>query len=153
MNNTINNINNVSFNARCINVYTLEKLPPRISQAILKNPAIDEFIKAGQPKTIWGKIVDLFKKDEILDVYHRVIKDSKSRDRYAQDEILNFAFCKGEDKERFFEIRVSQEGVLRKSGSVAKPNEDYLYKAPDITATEQLARNIEEIKNFDILLK
>lgn len=153
MNNTINNVSNVSFNARYIDVNLLDKVPMRIKEAILKSPAIDEFIKAGEPKTFWGKVMDFFKRDEVLEVRHVVSKLEKVADPYNQYESLNFAFGKGIYKQKSFSIRTSQQGVLRPVGSVAKMGEHPLFKEPKDTATEKLARSIENIKDFGVLLK
>lgn len=153
MNTITNNFNNVSFGTRYIDVATLEKIPPRISEAILKNPAIDEFIKAGKPKTFWSKLLDIFTRDEVLDVYHVVSIVDKPVDPYKRFESLHFEFGKGIFKSRCGELRTSQEGVLRDAGTIAKPNEHPLFKEPKITATEKLARMVEEIKDFDKFLK
>jgi len=150
MNNTINSVNNISFNARYIDMKKLDKLPPQIKEAILKSPAMDEFIKAGNPKTLWGKFVDLFKKDEVLEIFHCVKKERKNPDIYAQDELLIFSL---KPKEYCLIMPQSQKGIMRKSGSIPKPNEHPLFTKPEVTATEKLVKDIENIKDFNVILK
>ena len=150
MNNTINSVSNISFNARYIDMKKLDKLPPQIKEAILKSPAMDEFIKAGNPKTLWGKFVDLFKKDEVLEIFHSVKKERNNPDIYAQDELLIFSL---KPDEYSFVIPKSQKGIMRKSGSIPKPNENPLFKKPEVTATEKLVNEIGNIKDFSVLLK
>ena len=150
MNNTINNVNNVAFNSRYINVDYLEKVPPRIKEAILKSPAIDEFVAAGKPKTLFGKILVFFKKDEVIEVTHNVRKECNNPDIYAQDEFVIFSL---RPSNRSFSLHEFQKGVARKAGSVPKLGEHPRLKQPEITSTEKLARAIEKIKDFDSLLK
>lgn len=151
--NTINNVNNVSFNSRYMNIKQLEDVPPRISEAILKNEAIDKFLKAGKPKTFWGKIIDFFKKDQILDVFHNTSKEALNPDPYAQDEFVYLAFGDKIYKGKSFTIRASQNGVKREAGSVPKPGEHYLYKPPIKTSEDKLIEEIEKIDDFEKLLK
>ena len=79
MNNTINpitpNYNNVSFRKRYLQTVWKEKinnkeiirsLPIEIEDALRKNEVLQKFIEAGNPKTWFGKFLDLFKRDEIL---------------------------------------------------------------------------------------
>lgn len=150
MNNTINNISNTSFNSRYIDVKKLDKLPPQIKEAVLKSPAMDEFIKAGKPKTLWGKFVDLFKKDEVLEIFHNVKKEQNNPDIYAQDELLIFSL---KPDEYCLILPQSQKGIMRKGGSIPKLNEHPLFKKPEVTATDKLVKDIENIKDFNIILK
>ena len=153
MNNTINNVSNISFNARYLNLKQLENVPPRISEAILKNEAIDKFLKEGKPKTLWEKFIDLFKKDQMLDVYHNTATEAKHPDPYAKDEFVYFGFGDSCYKDKSFTIRTSQNGIKREAGSIPKPGEHYLYKPPVKTSEDKLIEEIEKIDNFGKLLK
>lgn len=151
--NTINSVDNLSFSGRYLSIEHMEKIPPRISEAIYKSPAIDEFLRAGKPKTLWGKFIDLFKEDEMLDVYHTITKFAGNPDSHAQKETLSFEFDRKNYPKRTFKIRHFQKGILRQSGSIPKPNEDKLFKKPLVTSEDKIIKSIEEIKDFDSLLK
>ena len=162
MNNTIDNVNNISFNSRYLNVKSLEKLPPRISDAILKNEAIDEFIKAGQPKRFIGKVLDLFKWNEKIDVVletakipfpveHPVLE--KLQDPYQKVETLIFKLTKRSIVRKTGKLSAEQSGIKRQAGSIPKPNEHYEYKPPIISAEDKLVAQVMGIRDFAGLLK
>lgn len=145
--NTINPINNVSFNSRYLNLELMDKLPPRISEAIYKSEAVDNFLKAGKPKTLVDKIIDFFRKDEIIDIFH-IVNKGESYDRYEQKESLSFYIKKGKCIEKTATLFAEQEGILRQDGSIPKPGEDPIFKAPLETAEDKLIKQIEKIKDF-----
>lgn len=157
--NTINPINNnTSFNSRYLNTQKAEKLPKEISDAIYKSDSIDEFLKEGKPKTFWDKFIDLFKKDEILDVEYleTVAKDSSGaikKDPFAKISFLIFRFTKSDGIVETAQLTTEQEGLRRQTGSIPKPNEHYLFKPPVETAEQKMAKAIENIKHFGSLFK
>lgn len=157
MNNTINQINNVSFNARYLKIHQPDKIPQKIHDAIYKNDAIEEFLKAGKPKTIWGKILDLFKKDKPLNIKYtetivalpkKVIPTERLNDKYSKACNLKFQFG---NKKGF--ISTEQQGLKRQAGSVPKPNEDYRYKPPIETAEDKMVKELDSLKDLSDLLK
>ena len=168
MNNTVNSISNTSFNARYLRIKNPEQIPQNVRDAIYKSDAIDKFLMAGKPKTIWGKIIDIFRKNEFLDINYEVSKikfpvDCKSskynssicdrlRDPYQKVTTLIFKVTKG-IKERKFELYTEQCGVKRQAGSVPKKGEHYLYKPPLMKSEEELAKKVEELKDIDTLLR
>lgn len=153
MNNTINAMNNISFNARYLRLTSkTAEFPQKISDAIYKNDAIDEFLKAGRPKTFWGKIKDFFSKEECLDITYEVEKTSKT-DPFARNESILFSFPKKKGGERYLFFETSQKGIKREFGTIPKEGENPFYKEPYKTATDVLAANIEGIENLDKLLK
>lgn len=151
--NTINPVNNVSFNSRFISVKSLDKLPPRIKEAILKNDAIDEFIKAGEPKTFMQKIINFFTKDEGLYVRHYKVQNQHLIDPYSHQEILSFSFGKNIQNSKIGELRAEQKGWLRSAGSVPKPGENSIFTPPKATAEDKLIQLIERIKDFNSILR
>ena len=172
MNNTVNNISNPSFNARYLRIKNPERIPQNILDAIYKSDAIDNFLIAGKPKTIWGKIIDIFRTNEFLDINYEVSKikfpvDCESskynslaartiydrlRDPYQKVTTLIFKVTKG-IKERKFELYTEQCGVKRQAGSVPKKGEHYLYKPPLMKSEEELAKKVQELKDIDTLLR
>lgn len=152
MNNRINNSGSVSFNARYLKFVKKEQIPKPIVEAITKNGIIDEFIKAGKPKTLWGKFKDLFNKNEILDVRYEV-RQKNQYDPYSKKESILFSFGKGKNRTRFTAIKASQEGIRRQEGEIPKIGESPFYKAPKETSTEKIVKQIENIKDMDDLLK
>ena len=159
MNNTINNLNNISFNARYVNFVNKENMPGKVYDAILKNDAIDEFIAKGKPKTILGKIIDLFRKDESLDISYSISKsidllpDGRSMVEHLTDpynkkvEVL-FKFNKRNGDELIFPLSAEQSGIRRKQGSIPKPGEHHAYKPPLETAEDMLVKKINEMKEL-----
>lgn len=148
MNNTINAMDNISFNARYLRLTSkTAEFPQKISDAIYKNDAIDEFLKAGQPKTFWEKLKDLFRKDEFLNIFYET-KNNSSIDTYAKSESITFSF-----RDKRYPLRASQEGIKRNFGSIPKKGGNLYYKAPTETSTDKLVKLIEELENLDKLLK
>ena len=148
MNNTINAMNNISFNARYLRLTSkTAEFPQKISDAIYKNDAIDEFLKAGQPKTFWEKIKDMFRKDEFLNISYEETRNSKI-DIYAKSESIIFSFG-----DKRYPLRADQKGIKREFGSIPKRGENLYFKAPAETSTDKLVKLIEELKNLDKLLK
>ena len=158
--NTINPINNISFNARYLDMKHMEQLPPKISEAIYKNASIDEFIQAGKPKTLLGKIIDLFCKDKFIKVYYNIeksvddeiedpltkkMKKHFPKDPHAQKESVDIVYGCGNHIEKIATLNASQEGEFRKPGVIPKPGEHPLYKEPAVKAIDIL---VEKIKNF-----
>jgi hypothetical protein len=154
--NTINPVeNNITFNSRYLNVNKMENLPPRIYDAVLKNQAIDEYIKAGEPKTLLGKIINLFRSDEAITVTHDIIK-TQTRKKFSFGEILYFYLEKKGKRPKIGELLAWQTGEMRKPGSVPKIGENPLFKAPANTAENQLIQQLEKLKDakdFETLLK
>lgn len=151
MNNTINSANNVSFNSRYLYLNSPEKFPQIVKDAIYKSDAIDEFLRAGQPKTFWEKLVDLFRKNEILDVYF-IKNEKESSDPHTWGETVYFSFKKGKDQIKTAFFSEPQKGELRPAGVIPKPGEHRLLKAPKVTASEKLAKKIDGIKDFESIL-
>ena len=161
MNNTINGINNITFNARYVEFRKSEKIPEKIKDAIYKSNAVDEFINAGKPKTIWEKLVSLFKKDEALEVTYietivplpkKHIPKELLHDPYAKACNLLFLF-KGKDGfYKQFPISSEQVGIRRQAGSVPKLGEHHTYKPPIETAEDKLVKKIEELTDLNSLL-
>jgi len=148
MNNTINNVSNVNFNSRYLRINDAKEMPARIYETLQQNSALTTFIDAGKPKTMFQKFLDLFKKDEFLDVYYLKCENSKS-DPYDITEILNFTFGKNKGNKRFFQIKKSQVGMERQQGSIPKPGEHYKYKPPIKTSENQIIEEIQKIEDFD----
>ena len=149
MDNRIDGFNNVCFKARYLNVLEPEKFPKKVYEAIYKNDSIDEFLRSGKPKTLWGKFVDLFRKDEFLDVYYDIIKDSRY-DTFQSAETVHFVFRKGKAALKFYTCPTAyQEGVRRPAGSIPKPGENLYYKEPKEYAEDKNAKFIEELTDFD----
>lgn len=165
MNNTINNVNSVSFNARYLNIVRPERIPEEIRNAIFKSDAVDEFITAGKPKTILGKFIDLFRKDEPLNVKYIVSKikidETQNRisllerlkDPYQKVESIIFEYNQRNGVIRTCELSTEQSGTKRSFGSIPKRNENYAYKPPIETADDKMVRQIEKLKDLDSLLK
>ena len=166
--NTINPVSSVSFNARYVDVQSLDKIPTRIKYAILKSSAVDNFIEAGKPKNYWQWFLDLFKKNEILKISHRIEKGEKQFDSYAhdelatyvkcydpyaQEEIISFSLKKGKRQIKSGELRAYQRGIRRQTGSIPKPNENSMYKPPQETAEDKLVKQIENLWRLQNLLK
>ena len=152
MNNCINtNYNNsVAFKSRLLKI-NRNGMPDRIYDAICNSTAIDKFIKDSKPKTLWGKLIDFFRKNEILDISYSVHKGAKF-DKYAKSETVQFDLIKGNDIIRSYPIHRKQAGSLRPFGVIAKDGEDTLYKAPRITSEEQIIKTLNEIKDLDDVL-
>lgn len=150
MNNSISPVSNLNFTSRYLRIDS--KVPQAISDALYKSEAVDEFLKAGKPKTIFGKIIDIFRSPDILDVYYAVKKTSET-DIHAQKEMLHFAFGKDKIKQRSFNLSAEQKGIRRPFGNVPKLGEHHSYKAPKVTATEKLAQLAEKLQNIDIKLQ
>ena len=148
--NTINPVNNVSFGGRYLNLNKMENLPTNVYQAILKNQSIDTFLKEGKPKTLIAKILDMFRKDEMIEADYF---ESELTDSYAKTCKLTFVYRKRDGSFKIAPLSTEQQGIRRQSGSIPKPNEHYLYKPPFITAEEKLAKEIENIKDFKGMLK
>ena len=166
MNNSINSVNNVPFKSRYLNIVNRDEMPQIISDAIYKNDAIDKFIHSGKPKTLLGKIIDLFIKDKALDVRYVVskikISDSKQskrnlidrmRDPYQKVVSLIFEYNQRSDIKKIYELSAEQSGIKRSAGSIPKPGEHYAYKMPVESAEEKLAKKIEELDDLKNLLK
>ena len=161
--NTINPIDNAaSFRGRYLNLDQMEKLPPKIYDAILQNPSIDSFLKEGKPKTFIGKIIDLFRKDEMVDVRYvetkvklpkKVIPPERAMDPYSKACNITFVYRQRNGSVKRAPMSTEQQGIVRQSGSIPKPNEHYKYKPPVMTAEEELAEEIRNIKDFKSLLK
>ncbi len=157
--NTINPINNnTSFNSRYLNTHKVEQLPKEISDAIYKSDSIDVFLKEGKPKTFWDKFIDFFKKSEILDVEYleTVAKDSSGaikKDPFSKISFLIFRFTKSDGVIKTVQLSTEQEGLRRQAGSIPKPNEHHLFRPPLETAEQKMAKAIENIKNFESILK
>lgn len=151
--NTINPVNNVSFNSRYISVKSLDKLPPRIKEAILKNDAIDKFIKAGEPKTFMEKVINFFTRDEGLYIRHYTTPNAHVIDPYSHAEVVYFSFGKDAYNSKIGELRAEQKGWLRPVGSIPKPGENSIFIKPKTTAEDKLVQMIENIKDFGSLLK
>lgn len=142
MNNTIN-CNYVSFNSRSLRIKHPDEFPVKVYAAIYKSDSIEQFLSAGRPKTLWGKIIDLFKRNEKLDIYYG--KEATSEiDPYAKKEWVNFVFNK-----KIFPVRAEQKGIKRKQGSIPKMGEHHTYLPPMETSTEKLIKQIEDIKDLD----
>ncbi len=161
MNTTINNVNNLSFSARYLRIQNEENFPVKLLDSIYKSDAVDEFIKAGKPKTIWENFVNIFKKNEYLDVIHEVSKikfpvdypiADRLRDPYQKVESLIFKFNKN-GKERRFEVSAEQRGIKRKQGSIPKQGEDFAYRPPLMRAEDELVKKVEELKDINSLLR
>ena len=147
MNNTINSVNNLTFNSRYLRLNG--EIPERISDAIYKNSSIEEFINSGKPKTLWEKFVNIFKKDEFVDVYYGTRK-TNANDIYERTEFVTFKYKKGTQPAYFEE---KQKGMRRPAGIIRKPGEDPVFKPPMVTATEKLANAISNIKDFGRLIR
>ena len=151
MNNRIESTNNISFNARHLNFINKRQIPKKITEAITKNSAINEFIQEGNPKTFLGKIIDFFRKNETLNVIYKRQKNTKF-DPYHQQESITFLFSKGSARS-IAKIEAFQGGTLRKIGTIPKIGEHPIYKAPMETSTDKLVKQIENIKDMNSLLK
>ncbi len=161
MNNTVNNTNNVSFNARYLKIINSKKLPQRISDAIYKSDAVYEFLKAGKPKTLWGKFIDLFRKDEALEIKYEILKvqehsnyDKKTfierlQDPYQKVGKVTFTYKQRNGEEKTFELVAEQSGRKRQKGSIPKPNENYAYKPPVESSESKLEKQINTLKKLD----
>ncbi len=153
-------IDSISFNSRYLNVKNPEAMPQRIYDAIYKSDGIDEFLRAGKPKTFWNKVADIFKKDEELTVSYkpdslRILKKITG-DPYAKQEEVIFTFGKKDaliTDIKTYPVKAEQCGIKRKEGSVAQPGEHYLYKKPEVTVDMLLAEKIEGIKDLEHLLE
>jgi len=161
MNNTINSINNVSFNSRYLKIVNPEKFPKRLYDAIYKCDAIDEFIQAGKPKTLLGKIADLLKKSKPLEIRYEISKikncesnqvKEKLQDPYQQVESIIFEYDKKFNSKRTFPLTAEQSGIKRRPGSIPKPNEHYRFIPPVETSESKLEKQIENLKNIESLL-
>lgn len=157
----VNNTSNVAFHSRCLKIVNPEKFPQRLYDAIYKADAIDEFIQAGKPKTIIGKIADMFKKVKTLEVRYEIskIKDcennqvkEKLRDPHQQVESIIFEYDKKFNSKRTFRLTAEQSGTKRRPGSIPKPNEHYRYIPPIETAESKLEKQIENLRDIDSLL-
>ena len=148
---SVNSTNNISFSARYLRINNQEAIPQRICDAIYKSDAIDEFLKAGKPKTILGKIKDFFRKNEFLEVYYGH-QNLSSYDPYAIKETVLFNLTKGKTNRQWSIIEL-QEGIKREFGNIAKSGENPIYKAPKETATDKIVKSIEKIKDLNFLLK
>ena len=162
MNNTINNFNSTVFGARYLCVKDgANKIPEKVYDAIYKSDAVDKFITAGRPRTLWGRIVDIFKKDEMLSVSYaesvvplpqKDIPKDKLNDPYAKTCNLLFTFHKRNGAVRKLPLSAQQEGIKRQAGSVPRPGEHHMYKPPFESAEEKLVKQIEGLKDLDSLL-
>ena len=153
MNNTINanlganNISNPMFKARYLHINNPEKMPLKIYSSIYKSEGVDEFLAAGQPKTFWQQVKDLFKKNEILTVdYTRDCHPSRrfeSGDHYQRSDEILFSYGKEgtfyQDRKKF-KIFAEQD-----KNSINNTNLD--------AVEENLAQQIVNIKNLGTLLK
>jgi len=154
MNNTINaySNNNVSFNSRYLQINKQEEIPQRICDAIYKSDAVEKFLAEGKPKTLLGKFLDLFKRNEILNVSYETKKISKF-DPYAIKETIIFTLEKGRFQKLFRPLDAIQTGIRRQMGCIPKEGEHLVFKAPAETSTERLAKQIEDIKDLNTLLQ
>ena len=161
MNIAISKVDSTMFGARYLNVDSVDKLPTKVSDAIYKCDAIDEFLKAGKPKTFWNKLKDLFRKDEILEVSYaesivpfpkRVIPKELLNDPYVKACNLLFTFRQRNGSIKKLPLASQQVGVKRQAGSVPKEGEHYAYKPPLISAEANLIKQIEDLKDFESLM-
>ena len=153
MNNTINCCRyNSTFSSRYLNIHNSEKIPQKILDAIYKNDSIEEFLNAGKPKTLLGKFMNLFRKNEFLDVYYDSQKE-ENIDPYSIKATVHFFFGKNGKTKRFLPLDAFQFGVNRLDHSIPRDGEDVFYKKPLETVEDKLARQIDEIKDINRLLK
>ena len=152
-------VDSVSFSSRYLNIKNPEAFPQRVYDAIYKSEGIDEFLHKGKPQTLWEKITDIFKRDEVLTVTYkpdslRILKKITG-DPYAKAEEVEFVFGRKDSLMsdlRKGKVRAEQHGVKRKQGSVPKQGEHHMYKKPEETVDMKLAKEIENIKDLDSLL-
>ena len=161
MNITINKTDSTTFEARYLKILNADKMPKKITEAIYKNSSIDKFIKDGKPKTLWDKLIDLFKKDEVLEVSYtesaylfpnRVMPKVLLNDPYTKTCNLSFNFHKRNGFIKQLSLTSLQVGIERQSGSIPKKGEHYAYKPPLITAETKLIKEIDGIKDFESLM-
>ena len=152
MNNSINNNYNINFNSRYFRILNENEMPKKIYYELYKSDAIEKFLTDGKPKTFFQKILNLFKKDEFLDVYYES-KNNYVHDPYDITEILHFTFNKGTSKEKKGFIDASQKGIRRETGSIAKMGENKLFKPPIEKSEDKLAEKLKAIVDFDKILK
>lgn len=158
MDNSINSLSSVSFNSRYLNIKNPEDMPRQIYDTIYKSDAVDKFLKAGKPKTFIDKILNLFRRDEILNIEYVTLNGentAKEGKQKIQKENLNDPYKKicnlifkfrNHGKEEQFVLSGSQEGIRRQAGSIPRPGEDYRYRPPQRTAEDKL---LELVKNID----
>lgn len=153
MDNRINGFNSTSFKARYLNVVEPEKFPKKVYEAIYKSDAIEEFLKQGQPKTLLEKFIDLFRKNEILDVYYESFKTSKY-DTFESTDTIHFTLRRGKNRSRVLSSPpMHQQGVRRPMGSIPKPGENPYFKEPLEYAADKIVKWLDKIKDFDKSLK
>ena len=153
MNNTINtSYNNISFNGRYLVIpENYEKrimFPRNIKEAIKKNEYIREFISAGNPtspRTFWEKLKDLFKKDEVLEVYYNYSIS-------ALNDIVHFRFGKkGSKKVRTYDLCVNEENIKNIPGFSESKSRKY-YDDKHSLIMDMFTKEVEKIKDFESLL-
>ena len=154
MNNRIDASNSLNFKARFLKVNNSEKVPLKIYTAIYKSKGVDEFLAAGQPKTFWQQVKDLFKKNEILTVdYKRDCTSSRklqSADPFERTDSITFKFGKDgaiDANCRSYPIKEKQMGIPKIIGG------EQQYMPPAEFNDNKLAQRIEELEDLDSLLK
>ena len=161
MNNTIQPYSaNMAFDARYIKFNNEEKIPKKVYEAILKNDAIEDFLNEGKQKTLMGKLLDLFKRDDVLFVDYEANSFSKfkevKKDPYMRRDKLIFSFGKEKSAmvdRKTCQITGFQQGIKRQPGSIPKPGEHYAYKPPVQTAEDSIAEQVNDIKYLGAMLK
>lgn len=87
MDNTINCCSSLSFGSRYLKVKRGNNMPKSVLEAVKKNETISSYLKEGEPKTLFGKICDFFRRREYLEISH-------NRGVYAEYDRLNFSVRK-----------------------------------------------------------
>ena len=151
---------NVAFCARYIKFNNAEKMPKKVYEAVLKNDAVEEFLNEGKPKTLFDKLLDLFKRDDVLFVDYEADVFSKFKEAknepYMRKDKLTFSFGKENSPmvdRKTCPITGFQRGIKRQPGSIPKPGEHYAYKPPVRTAEDSIAEQVNDIKDLGAMLK
>ena len=124
--------NNLSFNSRFLRIPYPEQFPKEVLSAVKSNNAIDEFIKAGTPKTFIGKIIDLFKDKECLEVYYFFDKSYSLASLSFQLGFLR------KNKSLFCKHQLDIRGVVDKN-------------QPPTTAVPRIIKALNNIKDFNFI--
>jgi hypothetical protein len=123
--------NCVPFNSRHIEIHHSETFPKQLLNSIKNNKPLDEFVRAGNPKTFWEKFKNLFQKEEYIDFYYDTYPVKSS----VQAEELVMDMSKYSKKNGW----LSLGGLRIKANS--KPSNP-------ITPTERILKEFESIKDF-----
>ena len=128
------NTNNISFSSRYINIHKPETFPDKLLKSIENNTALDEFIHEGEPKTLWEKVKNFFKRDEYLDLYYDKYTEGNSCFVPADEFII--------DMGKYFKNNVwrSEKGLRIRAALLPQKT-----KTPE----ERIIKEFESIKDFN----